>query len=161
MMFFHGQFGLRVCCFVALTFAFIADIGFAPGYNSPLVLFAFVASAMHSQFFYSLLIILWPLTLLLDIIWLAIYGSSASGNDMLTLSVVFTILLLFVRIPLIYFSAGCMIDSGGFNVMILPSKASFDKNHNPDSSDRSAFSDNPTSLREPLAAAEQNETPHA
>lgn len=156
-MFFHGQLGLRVCCFVALAFSFIADIGFAPGYNSPLVLFAFVASAMHSQFFYSLLVIMWPLTLLLDIVWLAIYGSAASGNSMLTLSVVFTVLLLFAKLPLIYFSTGCMIESGGFNVMLLPHKASLDK-PNSGSSDRSALSDNPTSLREPLAPDQQNES---
>ena len=95
--------GVRYLSLVCLGFSVVADIGPTPAYQTALMFFAFITSHFEFPVFVSLLLVLIPLTFLLDIIW-AIINGIENESGVMVFAIVFTVLIMLLKIPLFYFT---------------------------------------------------------
>jgi hypothetical protein len=103
-MFLFPREGLRYLSIIGLVLALIASIGPAPAYNPALLFFIIITSYFEIHLFISLSTCLVPFSMILDIIWCIFNGIDANGVTIFSL--VITVLLLFVKIPICYFCIG-------------------------------------------------------
>lgn len=102
---------------VSLGLTLLASLGSQPSYNVPLSLLGLCVPHLPKPFLSSLLFVLLPITLILDITYLSIYGPYLSQGVPL-FSLVMTVVNLFLKIPFTYYAFELMSECGG-NPMVL------------------------------------------
>ncbi len=100
------EYGLRICSFISLAFAWCSDLGaVVPTYNTPLCFFAVLCSALNQGFPIALLTVLLPTSIIFDILWCA----DTSTTSWVT---TFLIFLIISKFGLFFFSFRCMARRG-------------------------------------------------
>lgn len=95
-----------------------ASMGSQPSYNFPIALLSVFVPHIPKPFLTSLLFVLLPLSLLLDIIWASIYGGYLSSGAPL-LALILMVLNLFLKVPWGYAAWELMNESGGSPIVLL------------------------------------------
>jgi hypothetical protein len=103
-MFLFVRPGLRYVSLACIVFSVLGDIGPSPGYQTPLLLLVLLLSHFEKTFLACLSALLVPLSLILDVIWCIVWGVDDHG--VVVFSLVMTIIILFLKLPLIYFVLG-------------------------------------------------------
>ena len=103
-MFLFVRPGLRYVALACIVFSVLGDIGPSPGYQTPMLLLVLLLSHFETPLLACVLALLVPLSLILDVVWCIIWGVDDHG--VVVFSLVMTIIILFLKFPLIYFVLG-------------------------------------------------------
>lgn len=91
-----------------------ASMGSQPAYNVPIALLSVFVPHIPKPFLTSLLFVLLPVSLLLDVIWASLYGAATLGPALILM-----VLNLFLKVPWGYAAWELMNESGGSPIVLL------------------------------------------
>lgn len=114
-----GDWGMTVLKLSLLSVALtlLASMGSQPSYNFPIALLGVWVPHIPKPFLTSLLFVLLPVAMLLDILWASLYGPYLNSGAPL-LALILTVLNLFLKFPWSYAAWELMNETGG-NPMVL------------------------------------------
>jgi len=115
-----GYWGMIVLKFglASVVLTLFASMGSQPSYNFPIALLSVFVPHLPKPFLTSLLFVLLPISLLLDIIWASLYGPYLDSGAPL-LALILMVLNLFLKVPWAYAAYELMNESGGSPIVLL------------------------------------------
>ncbi len=102
---------------VSVALTLLASAGSQPSYAVPLAFLGVFVPHVPKPFLTSLLFVVLPCTIILDITWCSLYGPYL-GSGAPLLALVLTVVNLFMKIPISYMAYELMLETGG-NPMVL------------------------------------------
>lgn len=115
-----GDWGMSVLKFglASVVLTLFASMGSQPSYNFPLALMSVFVPHIPKPFLTSLLFVLLPVAIILDILWASLYGPYL-GSGAPLLALILTVLNLFLKLPWAYAAYELMNESGGSPLVLL------------------------------------------